>query len=202
MGWDTTPLLLGPSTMGGIGTQQGGVGKGLEEQKMEDVGGHGTALQTQQGGQLQRGGLGQLPVLRCRGQFAHCLHRATVSSPFFPCSLLSLSSVCAVNVEDADKLYKVRTTNSQASREPVTRARESFSLRADRALTPAHRCLSLSCQVTAEVPGFDKEVSRRAKQHCSCGSRAACVSTRLSSRDLLCLRASLTSAESQSEHLG
>lgn len=89
-GWDTTPLLLGPTT-GGI-TQQGI--KPMEESKMDESNlGQGTALQTQQGGQLAQQGPLQLPVLRCRGQ----THNTSAERAFpRPVLLLNCFRVCLV----------------------------------------------------------------------------------------------------------
>jgi HSP20 family protein len=134
--WDTTPMLLAPTagTTGGIG-QQGGVGKGLEESKMEDAGGQGTAVQTQQGGQLsQQGGL-QLPVLRCRVNVedAENQFKVTAEVPGFDKENLK------VNISDDNVL----TITGEQRKEHIDESKDKRYLRSERVFGRVMRSLRL-----------------------------------------------------------
>lgn len=134
--WDigTTPLLLGPSTTtGGVGWQGG---KGLEEQKMEDVSQQGTALQTQQAGQLaqQQGGL-QLPVLRCRVNVEDAANqfKVTAEVPGFDKENLK------VNISDDNVL----TITGEQKKEHIDESRDKRYLRSERVFGRVMRSLRL-----------------------------------------------------------
>ena len=138
--WDTTPMLLGSTGdwgQTGRGVGIGGTqGKLAEETKMdESAGGAGTALQTQQGGQLAAQGPLQLPVLRCRVNVedAQNQFKVTAEVPGFDKENLK------VNISDDNVL----TITGEQKKEHVEEAKDKRYLRTERVFGRVMRSLRL-----------------------------------------------------------